>query len=191
MIATLEGRVAQKDTEHLVVTVGGVGFAVNAPYSTIEKVSGEYVFLFTRLVVREDSITLYGFATEAERELFDHFIRVSGVGPKLAIAILSSLSVDNVRSAVHNERAEILNRVPGIGKKTAEKIILELRDKLPSALSTAPVSDGMNVNADVLDALTALGYSVVEAQSAVQALPPDAPEDEESRVFLALQYLGA
>ncbi len=191
MIATLEGRVAQKDTEHLVVTVGGVGFAVNAPYSTIEKVSGEYVFLFTRLVVREDSITLYGFATETERELFDHFIRVSGVGPKLAIAILSSLSVDNVRSAVHNERAEILNRVPGIGKKTAEKIILELRDKLPSALSTAPVSDGMNVNADVLDALTALGYSVVEAQSAVQALPPDAPEDEESRVFLALQYLGA
>ena len=191
MIATLEGRVGFKDTERIVVHVGGAGIEVFAPFSTIEKVTGEYVFLHTRLVVREDSLTLFGFASEPERDLFDSFVKISGIGPKLAIAILSSLSVDNVRVAVTNERPEILNRVPGIGKKTAQKIVLELRDKLASVLDAAPTDDATSVNADVIDALTALGYSVVEAQSAVQALPLDAPEDEESRVFLALQYLGA
>ncbi len=191
MIATLEGRVGFKDTERIVVQVGGAGIEVFAPFSTIEKVTGEYVFLHTRLVVREDSLTLFGFASEPERDLFDSFVKISGIGPKLAIAILSSLSVDNVRVAVTNERPEILNRVPGIGKKTAQKIVLELRDKLATVLDAAPTDDATSVNADVIDALTALGYSVVEAQSAVQALPLDAPEDEESRVFLALQYLGA
>ena len=191
MIATLEGRVGFKDTERIVVQVGGVGIEVIAPFSTIEKVTGEYVFLHTRLVVREESLTLFGFASEPERDLFDSFVKISGIGPKLAIAILSSLSVDNVRSAVTSERPEILNRVPGIGKKTAEKIVLELRDKLATVLDTAPIDDATSVNADVMDALTTLGYSVVEAQTAVQALPLDAPEDEESRVFLALQYLGA
>lgn len=191
MIATLEGRVGFKDTERIVVQVGGAGIEVFAPFSTIEKVTGEYVFLHTRLVVREDSLTLFGFASEPERDLFDSFVKISGIGPKLAIAILSSLSVDNVRVAVTNERPEILNRVPGIGKKTAQKIVLELRDKLATVLDAAPTDNATSVNADVIDALTALGYSVVEAQSAVQALPLDAPEDEESRVFLALQYLGA
>ena len=191
MIATLEGRVGFKDTERIVVQVGGAGIEVFAPFSTIEKVTGEYVFLHTRLVVREDSLTLFGFASEPERDLFDSFVKISGIGPKLAIAILSSLSVDNVRVAVTNERPEILNRVPGIGKKTAQKIVLELRDKLATVLDAAPTDDATSVNTDVIDALTALGYSVVEAQSAVQALPLDAPEDEESRVFLALQYLGA
>ncbi|MCY4070883.1 MAG: Holliday junction branch migration protein RuvA [Chloroflexi bacterium] len=190
MIATLEGRVGLKDSERIVVLVGGIGLEVLAPFSTLEKVTGEQVFLHTRLVVREDSLTLYGFASEAERDLFDSFIKISGIGPKLAITILSSLSVDNVRGAVTNDRPEVLSRVPGIGKKTAEKIVLELRDKLATVLDTAPFDGASTINADVIDALTALGYSVIEAQTAVQALPLDAPEDEESRVFLALQYLG-
>ena len=190
MIATLEGRVGFKDSERIVVLVGGIGLEVLAPFSTLEKVTGDQVFFHTRLVVREDSLTLYGFASEAERDLFDSFIKISGIGPKLAVTILSSLSVDNVRGAVTNDRPEVLSRVPGIGKKTAEKIVLELRDKLATVLDTAPLDDASTINADVIDALTALGYSVIEAQTAVQALPLDAPEDEESRVFLALQYLG-
>ena len=190
MIATLEGRVGSRSADGFILLVGGVGLDVVAPYSTIDKLTGDQIFLYTRLVTREDSLTLYGFATEAERELFDFFLKISGIGPKLAITILSTLSVDNVRSAVRDEKPEILSRVPGIGKKTGEKIILELRDKLPSSLDIAPIADVSGVNADVIDALTALGYSIVEAQSAVQALPPETPEDEEARLFLALQSLG-
>ncbi len=191
MISTLEGRVSYKDSGRVVVRVGGIGLEVLAPFSTLEKITGEQVFLHTRLIVREDSLTLYGFASEAERELFDSFIKISGIGPKLAITILSTLSVDNVRGAVANEKPEILSRVPGIGKKTAEKIVLELRDKLPPFLDAGAIDSASAVNADVIDALTALGYSVIEAQRAVQALPLDAPNDEQTRVFLALQYLGA
>ncbi len=190
MIATLEGHVAHKDTEFMIVVVGGVGIEVFAPRPTIEKVKGEHVFLYTRLIVREDSLTLYGFSSESERDLFDTFIKISGVGPKLAITMLSSLSIDNIRNAVVSERPEILTRVPGIGKKTAQKILFELKDKIPVGLDAMPAGDFDNVNADVMDALTALGYSIVEAQTAVQSIPPDAPEQVEQRVLIALQYLG-
>lgn len=191
MIATLEGKLGFKDSQRLVVIVGGIGLEVLVPFSTLEALAGDRVFLHTRLVVREDSLTLYGFASVAERDLFDSFIKISGIGPKLALTILSTLSVDNVRGAVSNDRPEVLSRVPGIGKKTAQKIVLELRDKLATVLQAAPLAEAGSVNADVIDALTALGYSVIEAQTAVQALPLDAPPDEESRLFLALQHLGA
>lgn len=191
MIATLEGKLGFKDSQRLVVIVGGIGLEVLAPFSTLEALAGDRVFLHTRLVVREDSLTLYGFASVAERDLFDSFIKISGIGPKLALTILSTLSVDNVRGAVSNDRPEALSRVPGIGKKTAQKIVLELRDKLATVLQAEPVAEAGSVNADVIDALTALGYSVIEAQTAVQALPLDAPPDEESRLFLALRHLGA
>lgn len=190
MIANLEGRVSRKGADGLVLQVGGVGIEVLASYPTLESIDADYAFLFTRLIVREDSLTLYGFATETERDLFDTFIKISGIGPRLAITILSTLSVENVRAAVSSENASIIQRVPGIGKKTAEKIVIELRDKLPIALDDAPAIDFVSANADVLDALTELGYSVVEAQAAIQALPADAPEDSETRVFLALQNLG-
>ena len=190
MIATLEGRVSHKGADHLVLLVGGVGVEVSAPFRTIESINNDHAFLFTRLIVREDSLTLYGFATETERELFDTFLKISGIGPKLAITILSTLSVDNVRAAVSNEKPEIMQRVPGVGKKTAEKIVFELRDKLPATLDDLPSSDYASVNADVIDALIGLGYSVVEAQAAMQAIPADAPEDSEERIFLALQSLG-
>lgn len=190
MIATLEGRVAHKDPEYMIVVVGGVGIEVFAPRTTIEKVKGETVFLHTRLIVREDSLTLYGFSSESERDLFDTFIKISGVGPKLAITMLSSLSIDNIRNAVVSERPEILTRVPGIGKKTAQKILFELKDKISVGLDAMPAGDFNNVNADVMDALTSLGYSVVEAQAAIQSIPADAPEEVDQRVLIALQYLG-
>ena len=190
MIASLEGRVAHRDIDSLTIIVGGVGIAVIAPRTTIDKITGDHAFLHTRLIVREDSLTLYGFTTESERQLFDTFIKINGVGPKLAITMLSSLSIDNIRSAVVNERPEILTRVPGIGKKTAQKILFELKDKISVGLDAMPASDFDNVNADVMEALTTLGYSIIEAQSAIQSIPHDAPDNVEQRVLIALQYLG-
>ena len=191
MISTLEGNLASKATDHVILALGGFGIEVCAPFSTIEKLNSDRVFLYTRLVVREDSLTLYGFATTGERELFDAFLKISGIGPKLAVAILSTLSVDNIHNAVRNDRPEIISRVPGIGKKTGQKIVLELQDKIPSALETVPTGADGDTSADVMDALTALGYSVVEAQSAIQAIPMDAPDSVEERVLIALQSLGA
>ena len=121
MIATLEGTVAHKDTDHLVILVGGVGIEVFAPYTTIEKINSDRAFLYTRLIVREDSLTLYGFATESERGLFDVFVKISGIGPKLAITMLGSLSVDNIHSAVLSQRPEILTRVPRHSAKKQPK----------------------------------------------------------------------
>ena len=190
MIATIEGQLASKAADHVVVTLGGLGIEVSAPFSTIEKLSAERVFLYTRLIVREDSLTLYGFATTGERELFDAFIKISGIGPRLAVTILSTMSVDNVHSAVRNDRPELISRVPGIGKKTAQKIVLELQDKIPSVLEAVPIGADDDTSAEVMDALTALGYSVVEAQTAIQSMPLDAPDSVEERVMIALQSLA-
>ena len=190
MIATLEGTLAGKANDHLIVLLGGVGIEVCAPFSTIEKLNSERVFLHTRLVVREDSLTLFGFATTTERELFDAFLKVSGIGPRLAVAALSTLSVENIHSAVRNDRPEIISRVPGIGKKTAQKIVLELQDKIPSALEAAPMTGEGDSSVEIMDALTALGYSVVEAQTAIQSIPLDAPDSVEARVLIALRSLG-
>jgi holliday junction DNA helicase RuvA len=133
---------------------------------------------------------LFGFATTTEREVFEILLSVNGVGPKLALAVLSTLSIDNLRNAVIGDRADILTRVPGIGKKTAQKVVIELKDKLKLGLDTAPVSAFDDVNSDVLDALVVLGYSIVEAQTAIQSLPIDAPHNVEDRVRLALQYFA-
>ena len=190
MITTLEGYLAHKAADHVIVTVAGVGIEVMAPFSTIERLHTDRVFLYTRLVVREDSLTLYGFATAGERELFDAVLKISGIGPKLAVSILSTLSVENIRHAVANDRPEIISRVPGIGKKTAQKIVLELQDKFPAGLDGMPQAIEDDTSSEIMDALTSLGYSVVEAQAAIQALPRDAPEIVEDRIRLALQSLG-
>ncbi len=191
MIASIEGKVAAKGKDYAVITTGGIGFKVFAPFQTLERIdSAGEAFLHTMLIVREDSMTLFGFATVAEREVFEILLSVNGVGPKLALAILSNLSLDSLRNAVVGERAEILTRVPGIGKKTAQKILIELKDKLKLGLDTAPVSTFDDINSDVLDALVALGYSIVEAQTAIQSMPSDAPQNVEDRVRLALQYFA-
>lgn len=192
MIARIEGIVIEKDAGYLVILVGGIGVELLVTRVAHESAHiDERVSLLTRLIVREDALTLYGFATEQERNLFDTIIKISGVGPKLAITILSTLSADNLRNAVVNERPEIVTRVPGIGKKTAQKILFELKDKIPVGLDTVPGTDEFDdVNSDVMDALVSLGFSVIEAQSAVQSLPADAPDDAQERVRLALQYLS-
>jgi Holliday junction DNA helicase RuvA len=188
MIASLRGIVGSSSFDHLVVVVGGVGFKVYVPINSISAREGDEIFLHTLMIVREDSIALYGFSTPAEREIFERLLSVSGVGPRMALAVLGTLSIERLRTAVASQQVEVLTRVPGIGKKTAEKIIFELKDKLKGAdglIGAAPLSD---VNKDVLDALTAFGYSVSEAQAALAAIPPDTPDDFEERLRRALAY---
>ncbi len=191
MIERVSGQVVKVDKDAVVVMVGGIGLQVRVPKSVFDVVNGvgSVVTLYTHLVVREDEWTLYGFASEDERAIFEILISVSGVGPRTATAILSTLTGDHLRNAVSREQPEILTRVPGIGKKTAEKIIFELKGKLKGTglPELAAISDS---DADVIAALTALGYSIVEAQSALQSIPRDAPKDIETRVMLALQYFA-
>ncbi len=192
MIATLRGIVSQTLDDALVVEVGGVGLLVHTPAEVVQGVlPGEKIFLHTYLVVREDALVLYGFETIAERELFRILLGVNGIGPRLALTMLSTLSPEAIRRAVFNEQAEVFQRVSGIGRKTAQKILLHLQDRLaPSPEELQAFGTMGDADTEVLDALTALGYSVVEAQAALQRLPKDAPPDVESRLRLALQSLG-
>ena len=189
MIATLRGEITQIEDSALIIEVGGVGLRVfvPAPVRTRLKV-GEAAFLFTHLVVREDALTLYGFEAQADRDLFNILLGVDGVGPKVALSVLSTLTLDAIQRAVFAEEGEILSRVPGVGKKTAQKMALHLKDKLKPADALARVAAMSDVDSEVLAALTTLGYSVVEAQSAIQSLPKDAPNDVEERLRVALQY---
>jgi holliday junction DNA helicase RuvA len=191
MIASLQGRVLAAHSDHVIVVVNGIGYKVFVPEpASFDDRDGETVFLYTLLIVREDALSLYGFRTVSEREVFETLLKVNGVGPRMALAILSTISIDNLRSAVLSERAELLTRVPGIGKKTAQKIVFELKDKLAIGLDAMPVVELSDVNSEVMDALVALGYSIVEAQTAIQSLPKDAPDDIEERIRLTLQYFA-
>lgn len=189
MIASIQGKIADIRNDHMIVVVNGIGYKIFAPDSSFGKVDEE-ILLNTSLIVREDSMTLYGFLRAADRDLFEKLLTISGVGPRVALAILNTLNADNLRNAVVSDRPEILTRVPGIGKKTAQKILIELKDKLPTGLDAVPELAYDDVNSDVIDTLVALGYSIVEAQTAIQALPADAPSDVEERVRLALQYFA-
>ena len=150
---------------------------------------GEPILLFTHLIVREDELTLVGFATQDELTLFEHLITVTGVGPRLALALLSGMAPDSLRLAIGQEQPEVIARIPGIGKKTAQKIVLELRDKVGVGEATEGLLALTEADTAVIDALTALGYSVIEAQRAVQALPRDLV-DVEDRLRRALSSFG-
>lgn len=192
MIAALNGRVQEINSDHLVVEVGGVGLAVYAPAPTRDRLRpGEGIFLYTHLIVRQDLLALYGFETKEARDYFFTLLGVDGVGPRLALAVLSTLSPDAIRRAVFHEQPEVFSRVSGVGKKTAQKILLHLQDRLPmeAGLERMPVIN--DVDTEILSALTALGYSVVEAQTALQSIPRDTPADVEARLRAALQYFGA
>lgn len=189
MIASIQGKVASTGSDYMIVTTGGIGYKIYVPHSALEKTDDE-IFLHTILIVREDAFTLYGFPTHSEQEIFEILLKVNGVGPRMALAILSTISVEHLRQAVYNERAEILTRVPGVGKKTAQKIVFELKDKLAGGLDMPPVEAFDDINSEVMDALTALGYSIVEAQSAIQSFPKDAPKSVEERIRLALHYFS-
>lgn len=189
MIATLRGEVSQIEDNAIILEVGGVGLRVfvPAPLRTRLK-AGETAFLYTHLVVREDALTLYGFESQADRELFNILLGVDGVGPKVALSVLSTMTLDAVQRAVFADEAELLSRVPGVGKKTAQKIALHLKDKLKPTDALARVAAMSDKDSEVLAALTSLGYSVVEAQAAIQSIAKDAPDDVEDRLRLALQY---
>jgi Holliday junction DNA helicase RuvA len=191
VIATLQGEIIHAGEDFLIIRVGGIGLRVFVPAALRGPTKvGEQIFLFTHLVVREDSLTLYGFETEQEQQFFNLLLGVNGIGPRTALAILSTMPVDTIRRAVLMEQADLFARVPGIGKKTAQKILLSLQGKVNGSLETLglPVSD---VDGEVLDGLTALGYSVVEAQSAIQSIPRDTPKDLETRLRKALQYFSS
>ncbi len=189
MIATLRGEITQIEKNALIIEVGGIGIRTYVPVALKEQMSvGEKIFLYTHFVLREDAMALFGFETQAERDLYTLLLGVNRVGPKLALAILSSLSPDTVKRAVLNEEFEILNRVPGVGKKTAQRIVLSLHDKLKPLDTFSEVAAMSDTDSEVLAALTALGYSVIEAQTALQSIPKDAPQDVENRLRLALRY---
>jgi holliday junction DNA helicase RuvA len=189
MIATLRGEITQIDESAVTIEVGGVGLHVFVPAPVRSRLKvGENAFLYTHLVVREDALTLYGFETQADRELFHMLLGVDGVGPKVSLAVLSTLNVETVQRAVLSEESDILSRVPGVGKRTAQKIIIHLHGKIKPGDALSQVAAMSDQDSEVLAALTSLGYSVVEAQTAIQSLPKEAPADVEERLRLALTY---
>jgi len=189
MIATLRGEITQIEDNAVILEVGGVGLrvAVPAPVRSRARV-GDILLLYTHLAVREDALTLYGFESQGERELFNILLGVDGVGPKVALSVLLTMTIDSIQRADFADEADILSRVPGVGKKTAQKMALHLKDKLKPMDALASMAAMTDKDSEVLAALTALGYSVIEAQSAIQALPKDAPDDTEERLRMALQY---
>jgi holliday junction DNA helicase RuvA len=189
MIASIQGEVIAKGDDYLVIELGGLGIQVFVT-STIcnEKRISEKVFLHTHFVVREESLTLFGFETLQEKEFFNLLLGVQGVGPRTALAALSTLSVDAIRRAVLSEQPEVFSRIPGVGSKTAKKILLQLQGKVGGDFTTGLIQGFADVDSEVIDALTSLGYSIVEAQAAIQSLPKDAPKELEARIRLALQY---
>ena len=190
MIAYLEGKMITQSDAGLVVMVGGVGLLVAVPAPLRASLHpGDPVSLHTHLVVREDLLALFGFETESERDFFLLLLGVNGIGPRTAIAILSTLSVEAIKRAVLSEQSEIFSRVPGVGKRNAQKILLHLQGKIKGDGISAIAGMG-DQDESVLEALTALGYSVVEAQAAIQAMPKDAPDGVEDRLRLALQYFS-
>lgn len=193
MIASLRGTLQSLRDDSVVVELGGVGLEVYVPAGAFNRLAGEIgqgVYLFTYLVVREDSLRLFGFLTEEERTIFEMLMTVQGVGPKLAISVLSTLSPELLANAIHHDDADVIARVPGLGKKTAQKIVLELKGKLLPETLPAGLAAVSKLDTEVIAALTALGYSIVEAQAALQSIPRDAPDDIEERVRLALGYFA-
>jgi len=191
MIASIQGKLLRIEENGLVINVGGVGIRIATPKTVLENVGGvgQNVQLHTHLIVREQELSLYGFAHNDDLQLFEVLLGVNGVGPKVALAILSTLSPDLLKNAIMREETAVLQRVPGIGKKTAERIMFSLRDKLDFTAVTTSVPLISDIDADVIDVLTGLGFSIVEAQTALQNVPREA-ETIDERVGLALQYLG-
>ena len=191
MIRRLRGRIEHIEEDHIIVDVGAFGVAVFEPQAQIvQQHIGQAVALFTYLHVREQEITLFGFASAEDMQLFEMLLGVSGVGPRLALAMLSTLTLDTIRLAVANEEPGLLTRVPGIGAKSARKILFHLKDKLaPADLEGIGMTALTDEDAEIIEALTSLGYSVVEAQRAVQSLPKDAHGVEE-RLRLALSQMS-
>lgn len=190
MIDTIQGILQHVNDRSIILELGGVGIHIDIPSSVLESSPGigKPFFLYTKLIIKDENLQLFGFISIEQRELFNTLLKISGVGPRLALAILSTLSPEVLQNAIVNDQADILVQVPGIGAKTAARIIFYLKDKLELPLVGVKITS--ELENEVLSVLTALGYSIVEAQSALQSIPHDSPEDIESRVRLALQYFA-
>ncbi|MEN9938725.1 MAG: hypothetical protein RLZZ387_5304 [Chloroflexota bacterium] len=195
MIASVRGKLIFVGLDHAVVETGGVGFHVFAPRSVLGGLGelGDEVLLYTHLHIREDLLQLYGFASPNQRHLFETLLGVSGIGPKVALSLLSSATPDELRLAIASGDTARLSRVPGIGKKTAERLVLELRGKidtkgLPAFAAATPAQAA--ANSELSEMLVSLGFSASEASAAIAALPADAPAELEERLRLALRYFG-
>ena len=189
MIGRLSGLLAEKSPPQILIDCQGVGYEVHVPMGTFYNLPalGERVTLLTHFVVREDAQILYGFGTPAERDAFRQLIKISGVGPRTALAVLSGLSVADLAQAVGAQEAGRLVKVPGIGKKTAERLLLELKGKLGPDLGAHPAALAPDDNSDILQALVSLGYTDREALAAVKALPKEVGVSE--GIKLALKVL--
>lgn len=174
MIGRITGKLLEKNPPHVLVEAGGLGYEVDCPMSTIYNLPevGQMVSLKTHFVVREDAMLLYGFMTEKERAAFRELIKISGIGAKIALSVLSGLSVDALAQAVSMQDSALLTRVPGIGKKTAERLVLELKGKLGADLEGLTIATPTDARSDIVSALIALGYSEREAMMAVKKLDP-------------------
>ncbi len=190
MIASLYGKLESLGSDGAIINVGGIGFRVYMPTSTLSTLGaiGEEVKLHTYLHLREDNAALYGFASTDELGLFQNLISVSGLGPKLALAMLSAMNIEKLTMAIATSGADLLTEVPGIGKKMANRLILELKEKIGAGWITTPAVQLAEENAEVVAALTSLGYSVSEATKSVASLPPDSKLSLEDKVKQALAY---
>ncbi|MBN1876290.1 MAG: Holliday junction branch migration protein RuvA [Anaerolineae bacterium] len=187
MIARLEGKVISFEDTLVILDISGVGFAVNVPTNLDLRV-GSRTILYTYLHVRENELTLYGFLELEQKTLFEMLLGVSGVGPKAALSVMSTLSLDTLRSAILNKQPEVLARAPGVGRRTGEAIVLHLKDKLKrQGVAAVHITDD---DADVIAALTALGFSIVEAQRALQQIPREEPLTLDEKIRRALAMLG-
>ena len=193
MIASLSGKLESVSGDGAIINVGGVGFQVSMPTTALSALGkpGSDVKVYTHMHVREDNLSLYGFASAEELWLFETLLGVTGLGPKLALAMLSALSPEQITMAIATGSTDMLNMIPGIGKKVAHRIVLELKEKIGVGWIATPATQIAQENTDVLTALTSLGYSAAEAVKAVASLPTDQDLDLEEKIKLALQYFGS
>ena len=192
MISSLNGKLESLGSDWAIINVAGIGFQVYMPTTSLSTLGavGDEVKVYTYLHLREDNVSLYGFTSTDELWLFQTLIGVSGLGPRLALAMLSALSVEQITMAIATASTDMLTMIPGIGKKVASRLILELREKIGAGWVITPATQLAQENTDVLAALTSLGYSAAEATRAVATLPPTTDLSLEEKLKLALQYLG-
>lgn len=190
MIVTISGIIKKIGSNYLVVAVGGVGLRLFVPRTVLENSGGvgRSIHLHTHFLIRENEMALYGFESEEDLAIFELLLEVNGIGPKVAIAILSTLSPELLKNAIVREEPAVLQRVPGVGKKTAERILFQLKDKVGVPAGATAIPFVADVDSEVIEFLTGLGFSIVEAQTALQHIPRDI-KDLNDRLQHALQYL--
>lgn len=192
MIASIHGILEARRTDHALVRVGGFGLRIFAPSSTLSRLGepGDEVTLYTHFQVREDGMALFGFASETERDAFEQLITISGVGPKVGLALLSTMDPPALYKAISDEDLQRISLAPGVGKKLAARLVLELKGKLPALAGVGGTNTSVaasNLQAEVLEALVGLGYSTVAAQAALKKIPQDRAMTLEEQVTFALR----